>query len=99
MTTPPEPMTQAERLRKNAPAATRPTIAAIMDEAATTITTLAAERDALREALERLEVREAAYRHAHDLHGDGSIQAGRAWDQMRRAGNEARTTLERTAQP
>lgn len=47
----------------------------------------------LREALERLEQAEANYRRAHDLYGAGSREAGRAWDLMRRAGDEARAIL------
>ena len=38
---------------------------------------------------------EAEYRRCHDVFGDGHIQAGRAWDAMRRAGDEARATLTR----
>lgn len=34
------------------------------------------------------------YRAAHDGHGDGSPEAGRAWDAMRRAENDMLTALE-----
>lgn len=36
----------------------------------------------------KLAIREANYRLVHDLHGDGSAEAGRAWDLMRRAGEK-----------
>lgn len=52
-----------------------------------------AERDRLREALDTLQRSEAAYRRAHDVHGDGALAAGRAWDIMRRAGDKARAAL------
>lgn len=48
---------------------------------------------AVRAALEELALAEEAYRHAHDLHGNGHIHTGRAWDQMRRAGDHARAIL------
>lgn len=35
-------------------------------------------------------VREADYRLNHDVHGDGSMDAGRAWDRMRQAGDAIR---------
>ena len=44
-----------ERLRKNAPAATRPKVADVMDEAADYITTLEAKLAVAREALEEIE--------------------------------------------
>lgn len=44
----------------------------------------------LRAWLDRLAACEADYRSAHDLCGDGSREAGRAWDLMRRAGDKAR---------
>lgn len=47
----------------------------------------------LADALLVLTEAEAAYRKAHDLHGDGSREAGRAWDVMRRAGDNARKAL------
>lgn len=47
----------------------------------------------LREALDGLQRSEAAYRMAHDAHGDGSLVAGRCWDLMRRAGDIARAAL------
>lgn len=52
-----------------------------------------AERDRLWEALDTLQRSEAAYRRAHDVHGDGALAAGRAWDIMRRAGDKARGVL------
>lgn len=48
---------------------------------------------ALVEAAEALAFAEASYRQAHDLYGDGSAQAGREWDLMRRAGNNLRAAL------
>lgn len=44
-------------------------------------------------ALRRLTDAEMKYRHAHDLHGDGSLDSGRAWDKMRQAGDHARDLL------
>lgn len=52
-----------------------------------------AREDALREALENLANREQEYRIIHDTKGDGSREAGRAWDLMRRAGDNARAAL------
>lgn len=40
-----------------------------------------------------LQLAEARYRRAHDLHGHGSREAGRAWDLMRRAGDRVRRAL------
>ncbi len=51
------------------------------------------ERDRLGEALDTLQRSEAAYRRAHDVHGDGALAAGRAWDILRRAGDKARGVL------
>lgn len=51
------------------------------------------ELDRLRSLACDLQLAEAAYRRAHDLHGDGSRQAGRAWDLMRRAGDKVRRAL------
>ena len=48
---------------------------------------------ALIEAAEELHLAEGAYRQAHDLHGDGSAKAGRAWDLMRRASAKVATAL------
>ncbi len=48
---------------------------------------------AVREALKELADAESAYRLAHDVHGDGSPKAGRAWDLLRRAGDHARQAL------
>ena len=47
----------------------------------------------LRAALATLAAAEKHYRAMHDLHGDASREAGRAWDLMRRAGDAARTIL------
>ena len=44
-------------------------------------------------ALEELADCEQKYRSAHDLRGDGSKEAGRAWDLMRRAGDRARAAI------
>ncbi len=44
--------------------------------------------------LAQLSGAEAAYRYVHDCEGDGaSLVVGRAWDQMRRIGDEARSFL------
>jgi hypothetical protein len=51
------------------------------------------EHRVLCEALSLLAKVEQAYRETHDLHGDGSLECGRAWDVMRRAGDHARRTL------
>jgi hypothetical protein len=48
------------------------------------------EREELVEVLLELANAESQYRTNHDLNGDGSIESGRAWDRMRRAGNAAR---------
>ena len=45
------------------------------------------------EELRTLEEAEQAYRKAHDLYGGGDILTGRAWDAMRRAGDNARQAL------
>lgn len=69
-------------------------------EAATAITSLASTVADLkrqlaeaRGALDILQMREAAYRLAHDLYGDGDRKAGSAWDAMRHAGDCARAHL------
>lgn len=60
----------------------------------------AAEAESLRaantelvEALRDLETAEYEYRKMHDLHGDGDMRTGRAWDLMRRKGDAARKAL------
>lgn len=53
--------------------------------------------DVLREALDDLQSAEAAYRKAHDLHGDADRYVGRMWDLMRRAGDKARAALTTSA--
>ena len=45
------------------------------------------------EALDALEIAERAYRAQHDLLGDDSPAAGRAWDSLRRAGDAARAAF------
>ena len=37
-----------------------------------------------------LAMREADYRLNHDVHGDGDMKAGRAWDKMRQSGDRIR---------
>jgi len=54
---------------------------------------LRAENTRLKSSANKLASAEAEYRKAHDLHGDGSPQSGRAWDLMRRAGDTARAAL------
>lgn len=46
-------------------------------------------------AADDLQVAEADYRLAHDLHGDGSLVAGTMWDRMRKAGDQMRAALEK----
>lgn len=41
----------------------------------------------------QLAMREADYRLNHDVHGDGSREAGRSWDMMRRAGDAVRNLI------
>lgn len=43
--------------------------------------------------LAELSKAEQAYRQAHDLYGPGDLRTGRAWDQMRRAGDDVRLLL------
>lgn len=50
--------------------------------------------DAAMEALTHLAFAEHEYRHAHDLHGDGSVEAGMAWDKLRQCGDAARAALQ-----
>ena len=45
------------------------------------------------DALCELQAREATYRLVHDTQGHGSPSSGRAWDQMRKSGNSARTII------
>lgn len=47
----------------------------------------------LRNALSELARAEATYRGMHDLKGGQHIETGRAWDEMRRAGDRARELL------
>jgi hypothetical protein len=56
-------------------------------------------RVGVRQALQELQLCEAAYRHAHDVHGADDLRCGRAWDQMRRAGDAARAVLAATTEP
>ncbi|WIA55470.1 hypothetical protein N6H05_01845 [Sphingobium sp. WTD-1] len=49
--------------------------------------------DTIRTAACALQLAEANYRRAHDLHGDAARETGRAWDEMRRAGDRVRRTL------
>lgn len=50
-------------------------------------------RDALKATLLQLATATKTYRTFHDLHGDGSKTAGRAWDLMKRAEQEAEQLL------
>ena len=66
----------------------------------------AAERDRLiaingelLAALRNLARAEAFYRAQHDQCGDGHILTGRAWDLMRRAGDDARAAISRATAP
>ncbi len=49
--------------------------------------------DNFTKALDELQDAEYRYRSDHDVRGDGSLEAGRAWDNMRRCGNRARLIL------
>lgn len=76
-------------------------LAGLLQEAATTITTLAAERDALREALGRIANPIAAFQRdavdaGAELDGAAAIYLANNADYLK---GHARTTLERTAQP
>lgn len=53
------------------------------------------ELEELIEVAEALQVAEADYRLAHDIHGDGSLVAGTMWDRMRKAGDQVRTMIEK----
>lgn len=54
---------------------------------------LRARHDEARALLTRLANAEAAYRKAHDLHGDDGRRTSRAWDEMRHEGDAARAFL------
>lgn len=54
---------------------------------------LLAEKGRLRGALLELATAERTYREVHDLYGDGSREAGYAWDKLRQAGDHARAAL------
>jgi hypothetical protein len=59
------------------------------------VTQLHVELDETRKALEELELAEQHYRSDHDVKGDGSLDAGHAWDHMRHSGDHARTILKK----
>ena len=50
----------------------------------------------LRESARALVAAEVTYRLAHDLHGDGHIITGRAWDKMRNASLKLAAALSNT---
>lgn len=52
------------------------------------------EIERLRKALDRLAMAASDYRLQHDSHGDGSPQAGLAWDHLRQADSGARKLLD-----
>lgn len=52
-----------------------------------------AEVQKLWDLLDSLQKAEALYRYCHDFNGADHINTGRAWDEMRRAGNSARQAL------
>ena len=54
---------------------------------------LRAELDDAKELLDDLECAECAYRTAHDVRGDCSIEAGLAWDHMRHVGKRVSDLL------
>ncbi len=45
--------------------------------------------------LDSLQAAESVYRKSHDIHGDGHMVTGRAWDKMRKRGDEAREFLDK----
>lgn len=47
----------------------------------------------LETVLRTLAQAEHEYRRAHDLHGDGHPESGRAWDRLRHAGDSTRAAL------
>jgi len=49
--------------------------------------------DGLAEAALLLHEAESHYRMMHDYNGGGNIKTGRAWDRMRRAGDNARNAI------
>ena len=55
-----------------------------------------AENARFRTALNDLCAAEQHYRSEHDIHGGKSLKSGRAWDLMRRAGNDGRAALDPT---
>lgn len=65
------------------------TLPALLDR----LDALESETQVLREALRELQTAEALYRQRHDMFGGDSIESGRAWDVMRRAGDRARQAL------
>lgn len=54
---------------------------------------LRAENTEIQEALQELAKAEYRYRLNHDVEGEGSIEAGRSWDNMRHKGDLARILL------
>ena len=54
---------------------------------------LGEERDELLNALKTIAVAEADYRKSFELKGSDHIETGRAWDLLRRAGDQARLRL------
>lgn len=57
------------------------------------LATLSRQLAEARAVLQELSEAEMTYRHAHDVHHDGSMDAGRAWDKLRQAGDRARRAL------
>jgi hypothetical protein len=45
------------------------------------------------QALDKLQKAESKYRQTHDQFGTGNLDTGRAWDALRRAGDDARQVL------
>jgi hypothetical protein len=50
----------------------------------------------LRERLDELCVSEEHYRYMHDHFGEGALETGRAWDNMRHSGDRSRAALAAT---
>lgn len=65
----------------------------VADKLKEVLSTPATAQGDVREALGELEVTERNYRLQHDLHGGDDMRTGKAWDQMRRAGDRARALL------
>jgi hypothetical protein len=64
-----------------------------MDALCDALESTQAEIARLTTALNALQQAEATYRYAHDVLGAGDTKTGRAWDLLKRAGDNARAAL------